>query len=773
VDGSSVGPPVDAELTDSEAGVLEPGDISSTDDNARENADVEDPEPPPDIEVDTGPPADETTEAAVRATLLDGVRALNSGEALLSRLIVVGDNALVVAADSAGHPVVAAGSWGEGRFVVIGHEGVAGFDASADPGFHRLMVNAGSWLSEHADRVVVWDEGMNAAATTLAGDEGSVLGGGPGELSRADIFVTTAYREYSESERSALLDFVQGGGSLVVVGHAWWWASSGGVDAPRNFPGNRLLSPLGVVISERTTEFEPWPMPEHEGTTLHHAGRALDRLIQTFTGRDTLEGTDLVLASRAAGEAVDQLPMDSDFFVEARQLARLTSDIVPPIRPAEQPIEALSLRVQIRLALDLPADEVPRRHMASGRFPGSGGGNESIDKEVTIATGYDGYDERFAFSGAAEPLWHSTGLWAEAGGPVTVEIPADATGLGLRVQIGAHTDVLFDLPEWNRVPRLVQSWPLDAATVRVASGFGGPVYILEPAGTPARELTVSVAGGHRMAHFILGETTNEEWRSIDWEVASQWVELESSTLILTVPTWPYGMELEDPEALLQFWDRAMEATTRLAGLENPRSRPERFVVDEQISAGWMHSGYPVMAHRESGAEVVSLESLRSVGAWGPFHEFGHNHQNIDWVLPGTEESSVNLWSVYVSEEVAGVSRESAHPELSPSARAARVASWKSGADRDWSVWMALETYLQLQEEFGWEPYLTVFRDYLDLDAADRPSTDEERAQLWVVMMSQATGRDLTDFHRAWGFAVSPQTEAAVAALPAWDDHPMR
>jgi hypothetical protein len=37
----------------------------------------------------------------------------------------------------------------------------------------------------------------------------------------------------------------------------------------------------------------------------------------------------------------------------------------------------------------------------------------------------------------------------------------------------------------------------------------------------------------------------------------------------------------------------------------PTTRAERFLVDRQISAGWMHSGYPVMAHLESTGEVMT------------------------------------------------------------------------------------------------------------------------------------------------------------------------
>jgi hypothetical protein len=62
-------------------------------------------------------------------------------------------------------------------------------------------------------------------------------------------------------------------------------------------------------------------------------------------------------------------------------------------------------------------------------------------------------------------------------------------------------------------------------------------------------------------------------------------------------------------------------------------------------------------------------------------------------------------SLYLSEKVAGLSSGQAHPALTPSERALRRAAWKANPDpADWSVWTALETYLELQERFGWNVY---------------------------------------------------------------------
>lgn len=55
-----------------------------------------------------------------------------------------------------------------------------------------------------------------------------------------------------------------------------------------------------------------------------------------------------------------------------------------------------------------------------------------------------------------------------------------------------------------------------------------------------------------------------------------------------------------------------------------RPRAERIVLDCDISAGWMHSGYPIMAYTDP--EVASQLNLPNwigrTNAWGFFHELG-------------------------------------------------------------------------------------------------------------------------------------------------------
>lgn len=114
--------------------------------------------------------------------------------------------------------------------------------------------------------------------------------------------------------------------------------------------------------------------------------------------------------------------------------------------------------------------------------------------------------------------------------------------------------------------------------------------------------------------------------------------------------------------------------------------------------GWMHAGYPIMGHLDSVKEMVNVEHMRTTGLWGPIHELGHNQQRAGWEFPPhTTEATCNLWSVYVHEKVLGIPRNKAHEALRPACRKERIKGYlEEGAQlKDWSMWTALETYLQV------------------------------------------------------------------------------
>uniref|UniRef100_A0A3Q1CGD3 Peptidase M60 domain-containing protein n=1 Tax=Amphiprion ocellaris TaxID=80972 RepID=A0A3Q1CGD3_AMPOC len=181
--------------------------------------------------------------------------------------------------------------------------------------------------------------------------------------------------------------------------------------------------------------------------------------------------------------------------------------------------------------------------------------------------------------------------------------------------------------------------------------------------------------------------------------------------------------------------------------------------------GWMHAGYPIMTHRSTAAELVSTDHARSKGLWGPIHELGHNQQRACWEFPpNTTECTCNLWSVYVHEQVLGINRAQVEK--------ARAEDYAKGGRKlsSWDTFVALETYMQLQDKFGWDAFKRVFAAYHKIN--NFPNDNHGKMNLYAETFSQAVGMNLTGFFKAWGWPIQAATEEKLSKLLPWSDHPM-
>ena len=120
-------------------------------------------------------------------------------------------------------------------------------------------------------------------------------------------------------------------------------------------------------------------------------------------------------------------------------------------------------------------------------------------------------------------------------------------------------------------------------------------------------------------------------------------------------------------------------------------------------------------------------------------------------------------------------RDEAHEALNPERRQARLQGYLDDGARfaNWSVWTALETYLQLQTAFGWQFYQDLFTEYLDIPNARAPRETVDRIDEWVIRSSQRAGVNLIPFYEAWGFPISDRVNNAVGDLAEWLEDPMR
>ncbi len=711
--------------------------------------------------------------AVDHASLVLDASEIDQGGSLPSLLVVHGEAACPLVVDEQGHSLAAHARYGEGRVLHWGHEGMLSSSTADAP---VLLGNALRWAGKGDAPAVGVEAGESDAGSMLESLGFTVADVGIDDLSGVDVLVTTSYPERSEEQAEALLAWIEAGGGLVQGGHAWWWAHSSDGEAALDYPGNALLNQVGITVTgSYDVQAGQDEVPAEPPSPLLHAGRALEAVERHLDGSESLSDADQVTAAGTVTTAVTQLPLAfEDYYLPIRDMLERLDPVAPtaddPVVPEQEPIEALVVAIEHRFASELPPDEV---WALPSDFPGEVDPDaERVTATVTLDASYEGRDSAYAYSGASTPVWRSTGLYVPPGELVTVTVPAAWIDSGLDLQIGAWTDTLWHLDSWSRHPEITRIYELDAEQVAIASAFGGPLYLRVPGGTELGSGELEAQGVLVMPRYVHGETDTGDWDAMLTDAVVPSVELESDRFVLTLAL--EDLSDGDPALLMDFWDAVLDADADLAGIDRERVRPERFAVDRQISAGWMHSGYPIMGYAY-GDVLSDGEYLWEHGDWGAFHELGHNHQFDPANLPGTVECTVNLWSVYASETVVGMPRDQAHTALEPDSRAAAIQAYVDGGldfEADWNVWTCLETYLQLQEAFGWELYTGLAATYLAIPSNQRPSSDQDKIDLWVVESSLQAGLDLTDFDEAWGVPFSEGVHDEVEQLEPWTDHPM-
>ncbi|KAJ1609658.1 hypothetical protein OIY81_2259 [Cryptosporidium canis] len=269
----------------------------------------------------------------------------------------------------------------------------------------------------------------------------------------------------------------------------------------------------------------------------------------------------------------------------------------------------------------------------------------------------------------------------------------------------------------------------------------------------------------------------------------EWLELHGKKIILTVPTRVlYRMDCIVIDDLLEFWDNVVDTQNEL--YFNYKWTKERIVCDVQIADGYMHSGYPIMTHLDIVEEqletggLLDFRSLKERGNWGIYHEIGHNRQSDYWTFSGTEEVTVNLFTMYSYYKL--------HPNIYPFKieyvkeqinlgieYLLEINSNKDDPERLEHIfkdkWMtnhgiAFCNYLILFITFGWDAFKAVFQIYDKLQEIDKDLIQvhdyQHKMSIWIVIFSSVVGVNLKNFFDQWGwwFCMSPRAESEIDIL---------
>lgn len=495
---------------------------------------------------------------------------------------------------------------------------------------------------------------------------------------------------------------------------------------------------------------------------LDSANRSDAQLIVEFSNATKLEGEEL--------DAF--LPV---FHVLRTELGPMIPTKKEPIRPSEEPLRAAVVRIEDHLNQTL----VPERLwpiQAADDYPGAvPESSQRVTRTITIDGNYRGW-----LGGRVSGHWfigekRPTGLYAPPGELITVSVPPRIVKKGVTVSIGAYWGSVAEKEEWWRFPRLLRSYVMSAEERRVANGLGGLISIGIPRDAKLGAFDVTIEGAVEAPFYRHGETSMDDWRSRVRNFPAPWAELASDRMILALPS-EFVRNLENPDEVMELWDEIVDTSAQLIKIDRSKYRAERIVFDRQLLSGAAHSGYPFAAHIELDAALaVNADALRKRGSYRFFHELGHNHQHNFWHLPGTTEATCNLWGAYLADELLKIPRDQLHPNFHPLRRQQlRNAYFAKGANftGNWNGWTALDSYLCIQDAFGWKPFQRVFDQYNRLEIWEMPASKQRRNDEWVRRFSKVVGRNLAPHYQTLGLRVSPSVVEEVSRLPEWTDDPM-
>ncbi len=639
----------------------------------------------------------------------------------------------VVGDDSGARPVAVAGRLGKGRIAAIGHGGYLSMQAIKEADNGRLVLNMVKWCSRRKSEIKV---GTFRGRTTGVGRELGFqeITVTDRTMSDADVVIVT-----DTVDPASILDYIMKGGGVVVGQTPWGWKQVHAADSLLgDFGWNEVLARAGIVYSDGTID-HPKVIETFEAAKKVNAAEEIPKLSED------------VNAVGVIAAAIRDCPENTEFAKSVRALVKGSAIKAPSKQEPLTQKDGLS-----RLALVIK--DMDRK----AGFPVTGIDPSAVYFPGLVKSGTPRQSKTVAIS-VNDGQWSSTGCYAAPGEQISVTLPPSLVGKGLGLQIGVHSDELWHLPKWERNPSVVVKTKFTSDHAELISPFGGLVVITVPSdlGLKPQKITLeNIVGSPR---FVLGETTVAQWQE-SLKSGAPWAELQSKHLILSVPT-SEAAKVADPTPLMKLWDHVMDLYTELDG--SPLTiRPERIVADQQISAGYMHSGYPIMTWMDDSVPLsLSYDRLTKDGTWGHWHELGHNRQKGWWTFSGTGEVTNNVYVLYAMQKI---DKKSLFD---------RIGKNKAETDAyllkpDFEVWKskpftALTMYAQLIDAFGWDSYKKVMRAYLSAPKGDLPKTDEEKRDQRMVRYSRQVGKNLAPFFEKWGVPVSPVAKQLIQDLPAW------
>ncbi len=422
-------------------------------------------------------------------------------------------------------------------------------------------------------------------------------------------------------------------------------------------------------------------------------------------------------------------------------------------------------------AVDPPAPPTTRTATISASFP------ETFGRDT---------------QGWTESARKPTGCYLAPGSIVTVQVPPELVGRGIRVRVGAHS---WDHEAKNRrpVPRLSRAtilYGVDATEFEIGSPYGGGIYFEIPKGLELGVVEVNITGAARSPYFSVkpfDTTTDADWISsvVNADPASlaPWADFQTGKFMMQVPT-SWVNKVTDPTARMAKWDAAMDAINDLMGFPRIRGKETMYIQVDLILRSSVHApGYPAVnvTYNPDGNYNgdVSNYFVRGPqsGATTEFHEQGHAY--FFPKFGGESESNVNLLYAAARNLSLGASLDDAFRTSVSYGNFGNVTN--APLDNTAVLWMTSFNFAPYEEPmaswekayqpqghakfvdiarlFGWDK-LGAFWYYYNEGAElgeNRPTDNDSM----MLQLCKSVGKDVRPLLHFWG--IQPQNPASLNA----------
>ncbi|NNM30950.1 MAG: hypothetical protein HKO57_15635 [Akkermansiaceae bacterium] len=383
------------------------------------------------------------------------------------------------------------------------------------------------------------------------------------------------------------------------------------------------------------------------------------------------------------------------------------------------------------------------------------------------------------------PARKPTGTYLAPGTIATVTVPPALVGQGYQVRVGAHSWDMSNRPWVRRLDRATILYDLDAPSIKVASPYGGGIYIEVPFGANAGVVDVDITGAIRSPYFSAKSfhaTTLAEWLSTERNHPAPWADFQSEKFMMQVPTnWIYAHP--DPVTLMADWDAAMDAMNDLMGFPRIRGKETMYPqVDVIFRVSVYAPGYPSTNINDNpnndrgGYHTHHLVRGPQFAGDYEFHEQGHAY--FFPKFGGETESAVNFPHVAVQNRVFGTNLDEAlatsrgfgsnpHRTLDNTAVAWMTSFNFSPRELPMDK---LEKQYQMKGHakfvdivrlFGWEGLDAYWYSYnLDEENGDsNHGNDDDK----LLRLCESVGEDLRPLFHFWGIHPSPSLQSSIDA----------